>query len=423
MCRCCGGGIRAGGPNLAGVTPLLLRPDRVAAGGDAIARDETGRVVFVEGAIPGETVEAEVIKSKKDYGRARIVEVSEPSPDRVEPPCPHVEQGCGGCQWQHISVTRQLDLKTEIVADAMRRQGRIPDPPISRSDAVAAAGYRTTARLAVVGGRAAYHRRHAQDLIAVDSCLIAHPGLEDLIVNGRWGADATEVLLRVSGSSRDRIAVVQPRADGASAPDDVKVLGENHIQGGRRAVITERVAGRRWQVSHTSFFQTGPLAAELLVEAVRRAAGSPRAQSVVVDAYAGVGLLGWAVAEPAGARVIAVETNKGAAADARRNLKDIEAEVREREVSSFATDEPVDVVIADPARTGLGPSAAAALAAIASPVLVLVSCDPASLGRDAVLLSGHGYHLEDVQILDLFPHTTHVEAVSRWVLPGSGAGR
>lgn len=407
---------------LPAVTPLELRPDRVAAGGDAIARDEGGRVVFVEGAIPGEAVEAEIVTSKKDYGRARIVAVTEPSADRVKPPCPHVERGCGGCQWQHIAPARQLELKVEIVADALRRQGRIEQPPISSSRAIASAGYRTTARLAVDRGRASYHRRHAKDLIAVDSCLISHPALESLIAEGRWGA-ATEVLLRVSGSSRDRVAVVQPRAEGVEVPGDVKVLGQNHIQGGRRAVITERVAGRRWQVSHTSFFQTGPLAAEALIEAVRSAAGTPRAQSVVVDAYAGVGLLGWSVAQGSGARVVAVESNHAAAADARRNLRDIEAEVVEREVARFHTDEPVDVVIADPARTGLGPSAASALAAIGAPVLVLVSCDPASMGRDAVLLGGHGYHLDDVQVLDLFPHTTHVEAVSRWILPARAAGR
>lgn len=394
-----------------------LRAESVAAGGDAIARQADGRVVFVEGAIPGELVEVEITQTKKDFARGRVAAVREPSPDRVDPPCPHVARGCGGCQWQHVDPVRQLDLKVSVIEDALRRIGRVERPPITGSAAVPSSGYRTTARLAVVDGRAAYHRRHSSDLVPVDSCLISHPALERLIAEGRWGP-ATEVLLRVSASSQDRIAVVDPTAVGVEVPEDTKVLGTNHVHGGRRAVIVERVLDRRWQVSHSSFFQTGPEAASLLAATVREMAGPLGARGSVVDAYAGVGLLGWAVAAPAGARLVAIENHRPAAADARRNLRDIEATVVESEVARHRTDEPADVVLADPARTGLGPSAAAVLAGIGAPVLVLVSCDPGSLGRDAGLLTGHGYHLDDVRVLDLFPHTTHVEAVTRWVLQG-----
>src|SRR2546421_8862131 len=97
-----------------------VRPTTMAAGGDAIAREGTGRVLFVEGALPGEVVRAEVIDAKRDYGRARVVDVREPSPDRVEPPCPEARQGCGGCQWQHALPAAQRPLKRAIVIDALR---------------------------------------------------------------------------------------------------------------------------------------------------------------------------------------------------------------------------------------------------------------------------------------------------------------
>ena len=375
-------------------------------------------MVFVEGALPGERVRATVTDSRKDFARARVDEVLEPSDDRVVPPCPFVAKGCGGCQWQHVAVAAQPGLKDGVVVDALRRQAHIVDPPISRVEAVAATAYRTTVRLAVRDGRATYHRRHSSELIAVDSCLISHPRLEELVTAGYWGG-SEEVTLRVSAATGERLAVLTPRFGPVTAPDDMVVVGENQLAGGRQVSITEHVAGRRWRVSAASFFQSGPAAAELLVDAVARAAdGAVHAGDLVVDAYCGVGLLGGSIAAAAGARVLGIEDHRPAVQDARKNLRDLETEIVEVEVASWSLpsgEETPALVIADPARPGLGRKAVAALASAEAPVLVLVSCDPASLGRDAVLLRDAGYELADVQILDLFPHTFHVEAVTRWV--------
>jgi 23S rRNA (uracil1939-C5)-methyltransferase len=164
-----------------------------------------------------------------------------------------------------------------------------------------------------------------------------------------------------------------------------------------------------------SFFQSGPQGAELLVEAVRRAAPELVGARLVVDAYAGVGMLAACATDPL-SRVIAVETSRSACADAERNLGHRDARVVRGEVGGWHA-EPgtaVDVVLADPARSGLGRPGVAALARLAAPVLVLVSCDAASLGRDARLLAVSGYRHERSELVDTFPHTTHIEAVTRF---------
>src|SRR4051794_38052578 len=154
-------------PTLDPVT-VEIEATAVAAGGDAIGRGPDGRVVFVEGAIPGERVRAEVTGERKDFLRARAVDITVASPDRVAPPCPFVAAGCGGCQWQHVAVPAQHRLKAAIVADALRRIAHLPDAPVSPDViAVPPDAYRTTLRLAVDGdGRAAFHRRHSDELVA-----------------------------------------------------------------------------------------------------------------------------------------------------------------------------------------------------------------------------------------------------------------
>lgn len=388
----------------------------MAAGGDAIAHDADGRVVFVEGALPGETVTAEVVEEKRDWSRARTVEVLSPSSARVAAPCPGVAAGCGGCQWQHVEPAAQAGLKRDVVVDALRRIGRVTAPVVARDvPAVPAAGYRTTLRLAVEGGRAVYRQRRGHAAVVPSQCVVAHPRLEELVVEGRFGS-AREVVLRVSAATGERLVVARPSAAGVEVPADVLVVGADERQRLRRASVTEVVAGREWRVSAESFFQSGPAAAELLVAAVRETVGPVGSDAVVLDAYAGIGLLGGSLGELG--RLVAVEQQASGVRDARHNLRHVPAEVVRAEVATWDASSvggPVDVVVADPARPGLGANAAATLAAAGAGGLVLVSCDPASLARDVRLLDGLGYSLAGVQVLDLFPHTFHVEAVARFV--------
>lgn len=368
--------------NLGPVETVELTTTGVAAGGDAIARDGDGRVVFVEGALPGELVRVALTDTRRDYARGGVVDVLSPSPDRVVPPCVNVARGCGGCPWQFVAPAAQRRLKREIVVDALRRLARLPEPPVA--DEVAAVpdrGYRTTVRVAVRDGRAAYRMRHSHDLVTLEQgCLVADPSVDEVLRHGRF----------------------------EQGDDDVVV----------RAGDTEVVAGRRWRVSPGSFFQSGPAAAELLVTAVRAAAGAALVDGgVLVDAYAGVGLLGGALAAGRDdVHVVALESNGAATRDARHNLADLDADVVRCDVSRWdgASVAPAALVVADPARAGLGKRAVAALAATRAPTMVVVSCDPAALARDVGLLHGAGYRLQGVQVLDLFPHTVHVEAVARF---------
>ena len=320
-----------------------------------------------------------------------------------------------------MAAEAQERLKAGIVVDALRRIGRLADPPSPTTVALDGPALRTTARLAVTAdGRVGHRRRGNEDAgaaVATDACLAVHPSLEELIVDGRYPG-AGEVLLRVGVASGERLVQVRTGAADVRVPSDVVVVAQGD---GRPAFVHEEVAGRRFRVSAGSFFQPGPVAAEGLVAAVSAAVGESLPTGGgghLVDAYAGVGLFASALGAARGARVTAVESDRAASADARVNLADLDAKVVVSEVGRWKPTgtraRSVDVVVADPSRPGLGRPGVAALTALDAPRLVLVSCDPASLGRDVALLAAAGYRLSSVAMVDAFPHTFHVETVSRF---------
>jgi 23S rRNA (uracil1939-C5)-methyltransferase len=389
-----------------------LVAERVAAGGDAIAREPSGRVVFVHGALPGERVRARITGEERDYARAVTVEVLEPAASRREPPCPAVAAGCGGCTWQHIDPPAQVELKLAIVRDALRRTGGLAEVTVDAAAPLPSAGFRTTLRLGIgADGRAGLRAWHRHDIVVPDHCLVAHPLLDDLLATARFPG-ATEVLLRCGVATGERLALIAPTVASRAAlvPDDVRR--------GPHAFVDEIVAGRRLRISARSFFQSRADGAGALVDAVREAAGSVEPEGRLVDAYAGVGLfgacLGW---DDRLSEVIAVESSAAACADARHNLAGLRAKVVRADVARWRPPPgPTALVVADPSRRGLGRAAAERLASLRAPVLVLVSCDPVSLARDAKLLADHGYaHVRSV-LVDLFPHTPHVELVTRFEL-------
>src|SRR5258706_11656138 len=261
----------------------------MAAGGDAIARLADGRVAFVRGALPGELVEIDVVETKKDFVRAEVVQVLEAASFRVVPPCPAHAAGCGGCPWQHVESGAQLDLKTAVVIEALKRTGKLSDPIVEIGGSVPAWSYRTTLRLAAgSGGRLGLRGRSTHEVVELDGCPVSHPLLQELLETIRVVGDG-EVSLRVGAATGERSAWV---ADG-----DVQLHGVPLDVGlGADAVVHEEVAGKRLRVSAASFFQSGPAAAELLVAAVRDACADLGEPASVVDAYGGVGLLATAVA-------------------------------------------------------------------------------------------------------------------------------
>jgi 23S rRNA (uracil1939-C5)-methyltransferase len=382
--------------------------------------------VFVEGALPGETVEAIVYDARPTYARAAVVGVIHPSPQRVEPPCPHVARGCGGCGWQHISPPAQVELKVELVVDALRRGGGAPEAgagpgpesKVRAGPALVSFAYRTTMRVAVTeagggiggdrGGRPGFRRARRHDVVDIDSCLVAHPLLEELLEKGDFGL-AREALLRAGARTGQRLCVLSPTVSGADLGPDVRVIGQDELAAGRRAWIFEEIAGVRLRVSAGSFFQARPDGAEALVALVGQALDGA-GPGPLIDAYGGVGLFGATVGRDR--PVTLLESSASALADARVNLP--AARAVSVDVERWRP-QPAAAVVADPPRAGLGERAVAVLAGTGASHLALVSCDPASLGRDAALLGAHGFQLQWATVVDMFPGTPHIETVASFV--------
>ncbi len=404
--------------------------ERLVAGGEALARRADGRVVFVAGALPGERARVRLTGIRRGVERGEVERVLEASSERREAHCAHVADGCGGCDLPALSGEGQVSAKVEMVADALRRLGRIGDPLVRPGPPLVDAGFRTTLRLGVSRGRVGLRASASHDVVVIDHCVVAHPRLDELVAEGRFGG-AAEVTLRVGSVTGERLALVSPTAEGVELPDDVVVVGADELAAGRRAWIHEEVAGRRWRVSAESFFQTRTDGAEVLVDVVHDAVddllagagggpstGAGARRRTLVDAYCGVGLFAGSLLDrvPSGAppwRAVAVERSRSSVADARRNLSDLPARVVGASVERFRAPR-ADLVVADPSRAGLGRRGATVLASTRAPRIVLVSCDAASLGRDAALLAAEGYRLVESVVVDLFAHTSHVEVVSRF---------
>lgn len=303
-----------------------------------------------------------------------------------------------------------------MVSDSFVRLGRIPAPLIESALALDTVAFRTTLRAAVVDGRAGLRKARSHEMLAVVSCRVAHPRAEELLVEGRYG-EADEVTIRVGARTGERMVVVAPSAGGVVVPDDVVVVGVDELRAGREAWIHEEIAGRLLRISGASFFQSRPDGAEQLVDLVRAGIGSETPQRLL-DLCCGVGL--FATMLDAG-EVLGVESSRSSVDDARFNL---DASGRRGQIVRRRFEDwrpsPFDVVVADPPRSGLARRGVAAVVATGADRVVLVSCDAASLGRDAGLLAAGGYDALRCTLVDMFPDTSHVEVVTVFARGGQG---
>jgi 23S rRNA (uracil1939-C5)-methyltransferase len=388
----------------------------VAHGGEAVGRLE-GKAYFVEGGLPGERVRGRVTRDTRSWARLEVQEVIVPSPQRVAPPCP-LFGACGGCQWQFAAYPAQLEWKQTILAGQLAHLGRIADPPVR---ATVAGGdpfrYRNRADFRVAAGRPAFSRRHSHLLQPIDDCLLLHPALAALLPRLGDLGEAAALTLRVATATGDLLAVVDGPVPGRAADWGASVVQRT----GRRLVpvsgtgrIVETVAGVPFRITGDAFFQNHTAGAEALVRLVAEALG-PRPDEVLLDAYAGGGLFGLTVGRE-GAGVIAVESSSPAVADLRHNARSSAVTVRvvegEVEAALPHLDAHWDLAVVDPPRTGLAEEGVRAIVASHPRAIAYVSCDPASLARDARTLAGAGYRLDWAQPVDLFPQTFHIETVA-----------
>jgi len=390
---------------------------RGADGGSGAGYHPDGRVMFVNGALPGERVVAQITKEHKRHIRAVAAEILDPSPGRIEPVCSTRLNGCGGCDLAHADIATQHAMKTAVVRDALVRIGRLDqdmvdgllDVPI-RIPAADPYHYRTTVRVAIDSGRAGYRMAGSHEVVTADECRVAHPAIEAILASTTFaGSAGDEATIRVSAATGEQMIIIDGHRAAVEAPEGVQVVSQTQLDAGLHAFITEHAADRDWQISAKSFFQPGPAIATELATVVAERAGDVKG-ATLVDAYAGVGLFAGSVGSEA-AKVIAIERAGSSAADAKENLAGSTAEVVEQDVDHW---DPVDadVVIADPARSGLGAEGVEVLDECGAPTFILVSCDTGSLGRDIGLLTKAGYELDSVDLIDAFADTSHIEVVS-----------
>jgi 23S rRNA (uracil1939-C5)-methyltransferase len=410
---------------------LELTCTALANGGDGIGRHPDGRVMFLTGALPNEDVRVTITQNKKDFARATVTEVLEAAPERETPSCPEVAKGCGGCGWQHVTPAAQTNFKRTVVVDALRRIAKLhrftnidADTLVTLAPPLPVGGHRTTVRAAIRDGRAGFRRAGSSDIIVVDGCETAHPRLVEIMAGARF-TDVDEVTLRYSIRTGKTLLIADPSAQGVNLekvpnPRSITVLGADEVEKSA-ASLTESIDGVDLRVSAGSFFQTRTDGAQQLVRIVSSLVDDERAAGadLLIDLYGGVGLFAATVGRDFDA-VLCVERSELSASDAEHNLlSHHESAVVCVDVDRWDAEpyvhERYPVVVADPARAGLGARGVETLLLCESQVVVLISCDAASYGRDTALLAEAGYELRQSIVVDMFPETPHVEIVSKFV--------
>jgi 23S rRNA (uracil1939-C5)-methyltransferase len=378
-----------------------LQIEKLVYGGDGLARLE-GRVVFLPFVLPGETIRADVKRVKNDLWRGALLEVLEPAAGRIAPACPYFGQ-CGGCQYQHAPYEFQLEQKSAILLEVLRRVGKIEYAGSVETIAGEPWGYRNRIQLHIDNSAIGYFQPGSHTLCAIEHCPIASPKLNEAIAElrrelPRFRAFQADVEL-FTNETEVQVNVLD------RVPPSVRPLFQSLSQSiGSREAIHYSVADGAFRVSRNSFFQVNRFLIERLVDWVCQGLGGAEA----IDLYAGVGLFAHSLAKTF-AKVIAVESGWSAFQDLAANAPAEAVQQSAEEYLPTVTGTP-DAIVADPPRAGLGKHVVAELLRIQAPRLVIVSCDPATLARDLQGLLA-GYEIERMALVDLFPQTAHLETV------------
>lgn len=433
----------------------------IGSSGEGVGYYE-GYTVFVDGALPGEIIEAQFTFCQKRYGRADLISISRTSPDRVQPPCPLFGK-CGGCQLMHLSYSKQLEIKQQRVVDALRRIGKIEGVEVFPClPSPHELEYRNKIQLPVrklnSGTALGLYARSSHDLIEVENCYIHCPlgekvyhEVRDLVkksgiqaydpVTGSGelrhvliksavkthevlvilvtAGECSPVLAKVAKETMARCGEVKGVVHNIHAGRDNVILGDRYDVLEGAGHITENLCGLTFKVSPASFFQVNPEQAECLyAKALEFAALS--GSEVVLDAYCGVGTLSLLFARQAKA-VIGVECVAEAIADAKENaaLNGIHNAtfICDSSETFIGTLKEIDLVLLNPPRKGCEPSFLDGIGRLLPKTVVYISCDPATLARDIAHLIKFGYVVEAIQPYDMFPQTAHVECVAKLTLP------
>lgn len=361
----------------------------VAHGGHCVARLD-GRVIFVRHGLPGERARVRITEARrKGFWRGDAVEILEPSPNRVVPPCGIAGPGgCGGCDFQHVSASGQLELKAFVVAEQLQRLAGI-DWAGEVESVGELTGWRTRMGYrADEHGRLALRAHRSNEVVELPEpgCLIAHPDARPELAG--WPVDTS--------------------IDVVATDEGPRLVGRN--RNGRGHVLIERAAGREWRVAEDGFWQIHPAATDTLVEAVL-AGLKPRVGERAFDLYCGVGLFAGALSN-SGVQVWGVEENRVAIAHAKQNVPSVRFTAARVEKFADLLPRATDLVVLDPPRSGAGRTVMTQIARRRPRKIAYVACDPAALARDLAFAAELGYAVESLRAFDLFPMTQHVECVA-----------
>lgn len=426
---------------------MELAVDRVVAGGAGLA-EHGGRKVFVPLAAPWERVRARVVVSKRDYAVARIEQVLEPSPVRVEPRCP-LYGHCGGCQLQHVSHEGQLVIKKLVINDALQRIGHVFTVVRNCAGSPTPWHYRNKTQYPLApDARVGFFRAGTHRVVDAPECLLHPTAFDDLrrtfvdslgagresiydershrgnirhlVVRGN-GAQLLALVVTRTGRLSTRLVDRLAAAPGAAGvvhsinPDRTnRILGRRFQVLAGQDHLVQAVLDKRLRVSAPSFFQVNTDQAETLCRKVLKQL-APDGSEHVLDLFSGVGMLSLAIAGFVG-NVTGVELDPDAVGDARHNAAENNAPNCRFECGDvdrlIESVDRADAVIIDPPRKGCKPGTLHRIAALRPHRIVYVSCHPATLARDIAILSEQGYRLRDVEPVDMFPQTFHVETVA-----------
>jgi len=433
---------------------LELTIEKLIYGGDGLGRlpaDERGRgkAAFVPFTLPGEKVEAQVTDEKAGFVRASTTRLVEASPLRIDAACPYFQR-CGGCHYQHAAYEEQLKIKEDILKENLRRLAKMESPPDVKVHASPPWNYRNRTRLQVrvdSGFALGYFKASSHEPLPVEQCPISSP-LLNRAIDALWrlgrgrqvpqsvrevelfaNDDDSQLLAELYVDSGQEAGKVEPQAfaellRGALPEVSSFYVFTQTVAAGRGQQVyiaeeplwTDRPGEFRYQtkagalrVTGGSFFQVN----RFLVEELTGIVTGGRSGEIALDLYAGVGLFSVALASSF-RHIVAVESSQGSAADLKynspRNVKAVRSTVDAYLAGQGAKVRP-DYVVVDPPRAGLGERFALALAKLGAPRVTYVSCDPATLARDLITLTGGGYRVDSLHLVDLFPQTYHIESV------------
>ena len=377
--------------------------EKVAHGGHFIARHD-GAVIFVRHAIPGENCTIQITSTGSSFNRADVVSVQSPSEFRVVAPCSFAHRnGCGGCDFQHISVDHQRQLKSDVITEQFSRIAKI-DLRVEVEEVGESTHWRTRAIATTDrNGKLGFFKSRSHSIAPVTDCIICVEGMNFAEIAGRELKGDVRVEISSSNTGERSIALAPTRGEEKAR------LTEGP------AVLHENVAGRTLEVSQESFWQSHKKAPEVLAQAVLEFAQLKTGEHVL-DLYGGVGLFSAAILDAVGptGHVDLIEGSRVATADASRNFAgNANITIATGDVAKLLPRiTAADVVVLDPPRDGAGKDAVAHIARLAPRAIVYVACDPAALARDTGYLSDNGYSLVKVRAFDLFPMTHHIECVA-----------